>query len=123
MYGGFGWAQTKGLADAFGSPAMLEKFPGLPKYFREAELKHGRISMLAALGFVVGEKFHPLFGGGIDAPSYLAFQQTPLETFWPIVVIAIAIPEIYSVFTFETVGANDSRGKPTPQGQPWAIRA
>ena len=27
-------------------------------------------------------------------------QATPLETFWPIVVIAIAIPEIYSVFTF-----------------------
>merc|ERR1712134_127335 len=79
--------------------------------------------MLAALGFVVGENFHPLFGGNIDTPAYLAFQQTPLETFWPIVVIAIAIPEIYSVFTFETVGANDSRGRPTPQGQTWAIRA
>merc|ERR1711939_1301877 len=79
--------------------------------------------MVAALGFVVGENFHPLFGGNIDAPAYLAFQQTPLETFWPIVVIAIAIPEIYSVFTVETVGANDSRGKPTKQGQTWAIRA
>merc|ERR1712054_739014 len=75
------------------------------------------------LGFVVGENFHPLFGGNIDAPAYLAFQQTPLETFWPIVVLAIAIPEIYSVFPFETVGATDSRGKPTPQGQTWAIRA
>merc|ERR1719353_1114400 len=79
--------------------------------------------MLAALGFVVGENFHPLFGGDIDVPAYLAFQQTPLETFWPIVVVAIAIPEIFSVFTFETVGANDSRGNPTPQGQPWAIKA
>merc|ERR1711869_50155 len=81
------------------------------------ELKHGRLGMLAALGFVVGENFHPLFGGNIDAPSYLAFQQTPLETFWPIVVIAIAIPEIYSVFSFETVGATDSRGKPTPPAE------
>merc|ERR1719183_1480005 len=41
----------------------------------------------------------------------------------PIVVVAIAIPEIFSVFTFETVGANDSRGNPTPLGQPWAIKA
>ena len=79
--------------------------------------------MLAALGFPLAEVYHPLFGGNIDAPSYLAFQQTPLETFWPIVVVAIAIPEIYSVFTFEPVGATDSRGKPTPQGQPWAILA
>merc|ERR1719353_1348545 len=96
---------------------------GKLKFYREVELKHGRVGMLAALGFLVGENFHPLFGGDIDAPAYLAFQQTPLETFWPLVVIAIAIPEIYSVFTFETVGANDSRGKPTPQGQTWAIRA
>jgi len=34
-------------------------------------------------------------------PAYLAFQQTPLETFWPAVVAAIAIPEIFSVFQFE----------------------
>merc|ERR1711988_826974 len=53
------------------------------KYFCEAEIKHGRVAMLAALGFLVGESFHPLFGGNIDSPSYLAFQQTPLETFWP----------------------------------------
>ena len=38
-------------------------------------------------------------------------------------LVAIAIPEIYSVFTFEPVGATDSCGKPTPQGQPWAILA
>merc|ERR1711934_447347 len=96
---------------------------GKIKFYREVELKHGRVGMLAALGLVVGENFHPLFGGNIDAPAINAFQQTPLETFWPIVVIAIAIPEIYSVFSFETVGANDARGKPTPQGQTWAIRA
>merc|ERR1719274_475888 len=29
--------------------------------FREAELTHGRVSMLAATGFIVQEKFHPLF--------------------------------------------------------------
>merc|ERR1711953_529157 len=73
---------------------------GKIKFYREVELKHGRVAMLAALGFLVGEHFHPLFGGQIDVPSYVAFQQTPLQTFWPLVLIAIAIPEVFSVFTF-----------------------
>merc|ERR1712036_109737 len=112
-----------GFFDPLGFCSADDITEGKIKFYREVELKHGRVGMLAALGFVVGENFHPLFGGDIDAPAYLAFQQTPLETFWPAVVIAIAIPEIFSVFTFETVGANDSRGRPTPQGQTWAIRA
>merc|ERR1711871_878297 len=112
-----------GFFDPLGFCSADDITEGKIKFYREVELKHGRVGMLAALGFVVGENFHPLFGGNIDAPAYLAFQQTPLETFWPLVVLTIAIPEIYSVFTFETVGANDSRGNPTPQGQPWAIRA
>merc|ERR1719201_1274962 len=70
-------------------------------FYREVELKHGRVCMLAALGIVVGENYHPLFGGDIDVPAYLAFQQTPLETFWGIVVLAIAIPEVFSIFSFE----------------------
>ena len=43
-------------------------------------------------------------------PSYIAFQQTPLQTFWPAVVLAIAVAEVFSVFTFES-----------PTIQPWAI--
>jgi len=69
-------------------------------FYREVELKHGRVAMLASLGFLVGENFHPLFGGDIDVPGIYAFQETPLQTFWPAVVAAIAIPEIFSVFTF-----------------------
>jgi len=69
-------------------------------FYREVELKHGRVCMLASLGILVGENFHPLFGGNIDVPAYVAFQQTPLETFWPAVIAAIAIPEIFSVFSF-----------------------
>jgi hypothetical protein len=69
-------------------------------FYREVELKHGRVGMLASLGFLVGENFHPLFGGDIDVPAYVAFQQTPLETFWKAVVIAVAIPELFSVFSF-----------------------
>merc|ERR1719399_32447 len=71
-------------------------------FYREVELKHGRVGMLAALGFLVGENFHPLFGGNIDVPSYVAFQQTPLQQFWPAVLLAISIPEIFSVFTFQS---------------------
>merc|ERR1712224_404518 len=40
-------------------------------------------------------------GGDIDVPAAFAFQQTPLQTFWPAVVLAIAIPEILSVYTFQ----------------------
>merc|ERR1711977_731117 len=71
-------------------------------FYREVEIKHGRVGMLASLGFLVGEQFHPLFGGDIDVPAYVAFQQTPLQTFWQAVVFAIAIPETFSVFTFQT---------------------
>merc|ERR1712124_211348 len=70
-------------------------------FYREVELKHGRVAMLAALGMLVGEQFHPLFGGDIDVPAYIALQQTPLQAFWPAVVAAIAIPEIFSVFSFQ----------------------
>jgi len=91
--------------------------PGKLLFYREVELKHGRVGMLAALGFLVGEQFHPLFGGDIDVPSYMAFQQTPLETFWPAVVFAIAIPEIYSVFTFQNAG--ETADEP---GETWAMR-
>jgi len=90
-----------------------DKSEGKIRFYREVELKHGRLGMLAALGFLVGENFHPLFGGNIDDPAYLAFQQTPLQTFWPFVVSAIAILEVFSVFTF-----NSPAG-----GEPWSIRS
>ena len=84
---------------------------GKIKFYREVELKHGRVAMLAAFGFLVGEQFHPLWGGAIDVPSYIAFQETPLQTFWPAVVFVISIFEVFSVFTFQNpVGS-----------QPWTI--
>jgi hypothetical protein len=93
-------------------------------FYREVELKHGRVGMLASLGFLVGEQFHPLFGGGIDVPSYLAFQQTPLQTFWPAVVAAIAIPELFSVFTFnEPFYDDDGKKKDDPNDSPlWTLK-
>merc|ERR1719356_2390665 len=77
-------------------------------FYREVELKHGRICMLASLGIFIGEKFHPLFGGNIDAPAYVAFQQTPLQSFWPIVIIVLAVPEIASVNAFQPVFSGGS---------------
>ena len=35
---------------------------GKCRFYREVEVKHGRVAMLAASGFVVGEQFHPFFG-------------------------------------------------------------
>jgi hypothetical protein len=74
---------------------------GKLRFYREVEIKHGRVAMLASLGFLVGEQFHPLFGGDIDVPSYVAFQETPLQNFWPAIVAALAVPEIFSIWSFE----------------------
>jgi len=76
-------------------------------FYREVELKHGRVAMLASLGFLVGEQFHPLFGGDIDVPSYIAFQETPLQTFWPAVVVAVSLFEIFSVGSFQNAAGNE----------------
>ena len=86
---------------------------GKVRFYREVELKHGRVAMLASLGFLVAEPFHPLWGGGIDVPSYIAFQQTPLQTFWPAVMLAISVIEVFSVFSF-----NSPFG-----GETWTIRS
>ena len=80
---------------------------GKARFYREVEIKHARLAMLAAVGFPLAEQFHPLFNSD-DAPSYLAFQQTPLQTFWPAVIMAISVLETFSVFTFE----NPAGGEP-----------
>jgi hypothetical protein len=46
--------------------------------YREAEITHGRVAMLASLGFIVQEKFHPLFSGD-GGP---AIQQIPALPVW-----------------------------------------
>merc|ERR1712003_421219 len=47
--------------------------------FRNAEIKHGRICMLATLGMIVSEKFHPFFDAWNEGPfvSAAASHFTP----------------------------------------------
>mmetsp|Transcript_72886 Transcript_72886/g.129147 ORF Transcript_72886/g.129147 Transcript_72886/m.129147 type:complete len:255 (-) Transcript_72886:282-1046(-) len=120
--------ELAGITEPFGffDPLGLSEgvSEGRLRFYREAELKHGRLGMLAALGFLVAEQWHPLFGGDIDVPSYLAFQQTPLEKFWGLVIAAISVNEVYSVFTFNDpnmpVSSRDQSGS---SGEPWSIRS
>lgn len=66
-------------------------------YFRSAELKHGRICMLAFLGIVVSEKFHPIFDawgdGSFDSAIASHFSKTAVENFWPAFWINMAAHE------------------------------
>ncbi|KAK3247900.1 hypothetical protein CYMTET_42615 [Cymbomonas tetramitiformis] len=84
------------------------------KLFREAELTHGRVSMLAVLGFFVGENFNPLFGGSITGPAINHFQQVP-PFFWTLTVFGIGLAEAYRL----TIGWNN----PTePNAIPWTLK-
>merc|ERR1719152_47476 len=91
-----------GFFDPAGFSADKEE--GQLRWFQEAELKHGRVAMLASLGFLVGESFHPLFGGDIDVPSYIAFQATPLQTFWPIVLLGLGAIELTTAAKSDGIG-------------------
>jgi hypothetical protein len=53
-------------------------------FYREAELKHGRVCMLATVGFAVGERFHPLWGGDKDMPTLFQLQDPSILAFWPL---------------------------------------
>merc|ERR1712014_269373 len=70
----------------FWDPAGLSKKGNLAVY-REAELKHGRVCMLAVLGIIVTEEFHPFFDFWGDGPFVSAaashFSATAAANFWP----------------------------------------
>jgi len=66
------------------------------KRFREAEVTHGRVGMLATLGYLVAEHFHPLFNGEVSGPanSHLAQVQEVAPFFFAWLVTSIATAEL-----------------------------
>ena len=63
--------------------------------YREAELTHGRVAMLASLGFLVQEKFHPLFSGD-GGPAIDQIPALPVWL-WAIMGGGIAAAESYRI--------------------------
>ena len=62
---------------------------------REAELTHGRVSMLAAFGFIVQEKFHPLFSGD-GGPAIDQIPALPVWL-WGVMTVGIGAAEAYRI--------------------------
>ena len=69
------------------------------KLWRESEIKHGRLAMLAAVGILVAERFNPLFGGKIMGPAIFHFQEimNVWPVFWIVILSSIAIIEFYNI--------------------------
>ena len=65
------------------------------KRYREAEVTHGRVGMLATLGYLVGEHFHPLFNGEVTGPAntHLAQVEEMAPFFFAWLVTSIATAE------------------------------
>jgi len=71
------------------------------KKIREAELKHGRLAMLATVGVLVGEKFNPLFDGKVTGPAIFQFQQCDaiFPAFWTFVLLGVGFVEGQNILT------------------------
>lgn len=71
------------------------------KLWREVELKHGRVAMLAAVGMIAAEirPFSPLFEGKVAGPSIYHVQQiyNIAPRFWVYAVLAVGAFEMYSI--------------------------
>ena len=79
-----------GLFDPLGFAEKADE--GTLKRYREAELTHGRVAMLATIGFFVGEQVEGssfLFDSQITGPAITHLAQVPVF-FWLALTVAIA---------------------------------
>ena len=69
------------------------------KRWRESELKHGRLAMMASLAIVVSEVYHPLWNGVIDGPAigHMAQMETIIPSFWILPTVLTGICEVASI--------------------------
>lgn len=69
------------------------------KRYREAEITHGRVAMLGALGWLVAEEYHPLFNGVGGYSSFARFQAVEgvFPQFWEVVLLFIGIVEGFRI--------------------------
>ncbi|KIZ02991.1 fucoxanthin chlorophyll a/c protein [Monoraphidium neglectum] len=72
--------------------------------WRESEIIHGRVSMLASVGFIVGENLEDFpafynFDGQISGPAIYQFQQVEARgaIFWTPLLLAIGLAESWRV--------------------------
>ena len=63
--------------------------------WREAELAHCRVGMLASAGFLVQEKFHPLFNAD-GGPAVDQIPKLP-AIMWPLITFGIGLCETYRI--------------------------
>jgi hypothetical protein len=71
------------------------------KRYRESEVTHGRVAMLASLGYLVGESFHPFFDGVVSGPANSQLQQVEevAPGFFTALTVAIFFAELYRAKT------------------------
>jgi hypothetical protein len=63
--------------------------------YRECELTHGRVGMLASVGFISQESFHPLFSG-VGGPAIDQIPQLPYW-WWATALGGITFAELYRI--------------------------
>ena len=93
---GYGLPGAANVLGEFDPAGFMEGKDKLEVYrLREAELAHGRVSMLASLGFVVQEKFHPLFSGD-GGPAIDQIPSLPIWL-WGVMLAGIASAEQFRI--------------------------